>query len=46
MRGHPTVFVLSVVAAMILAQWAADVLYASYPSSKPLSGLKQAVTGA
>ena len=46
MRGHPTVFVLSIVAAMIIANFAVDVLYGAYPASRPIAGLKQAVTGA
>lgn len=46
MRGHPTVFVLSIVAAIVVANFAVDVLYAAFPQSPPVAGIKQAVTGA
>jgi hypothetical protein len=46
MRGHPTAFVLTIVAAVIVANYAVDVLYASFPSSPIVSALKQATTGA
>lgn len=46
MRGHPTVFVLSIVAAMIVANFAVDVLYGAFPGSPPVAGFKQAITGA
>jgi hypothetical protein len=46
MHRHPTVFVLTIVAAIIVANYAVDVLFASFPNNRPLAGLKQAVTGA
>ena len=46
LHRHPTVFVLTVVAAIIVANYAVDVLYASFPHNKPIAGFKQAVTGA
>ena len=46
MHRHPTGVVLLVVSAMIVAQTAVDVLYASFPRSHWIAGLKQAVTGA
>ena len=46
MRGHPTAILLLVVSYVVLANFAVDVLAATFPASKPVSGLKQAVTGA
>ena len=46
MHRHPTAFVALVVSAMIVAQTAVDVLYASFPNHPWIAGLKQSVTGA
>lgn len=46
MQRHPAFFVLTVVAAMIVAQYAVDVVFGAYPNSPWIGGMKQAVTGA
>jgi len=46
MQRHPAVFVLTIMAAVIVVNFAVDVLYASFPGSTAAAALKQSVTGA
>lgn len=46
MHRHPTVQLLTFASFLIVLNFAVDVLYASFPGTAPVAGLKQAVTGA
>jgi hypothetical protein len=46
MHKHPTGLLLLFVSYLIVANYAVDVLAGAFPGSMPLSGFKQAVTGA